>query len=269
MTIRIWAAAGALAAAAVLAACGGGGTIGEATATGAATGGSAAGGEETLTVFAAASLTETFQQLADRYEQNNPGVAVSLVFDGSSGLARQINDGAPADVFASADVKNMDSAVEAGNAQEAVPIASNHLQIAVPADNPGNVEGLADLADPEVSVALCQPTVPCGWLAEQVQEMSGVDIAPVTEESDVKSVLTKVRLGEVDAGLVYTTDVSAAGDEVSGIDLPGDASPSTVYPMAVLTGAPNPERAQEFSQFVVSDEGQRILGEAGFAPPAQ
>lgn len=268
MTIRIRAAAGALAAAAVLAACAnGGGTTGGATATGGATGG--AGATETLTVFAAASLTETFQQLADRYEQDNPGVAVSLVFDGSSGLARQINDGAPADVFASADVKNMDSVVEAGNAQEPVPIASNHLQIAVPADNPGNVEGLADLADPEVSVALCQPAVPCGQLAEQVQEMSGVDIAPVTEESDVKSVLTKVRLNEVDAGLVYTTDVQAAGDEVRGIDLPADASPSTVYPMAVLTAAPNPEQAQEFSQLVTSDDGRRILREAGFAPPTQ
>lgn len=261
MTIRIRAAAGALAAATALAACSGSGTTGDAT--------GAAGGEETLTVFAAASLTDTFQQLTDRYEQDNPGVTVSLVFDGSAGLARQINDGAPADVFASADVKNMDSVVEAGNAQETVPIASNHLQIAIPADNPGDVERLADLADHEVSVALCQPTVPCGRLAEQVQEMSGVDIAPVTEESDVKSVLTKVQLGEVDAGLVYTTDVDAAGEEVRGIDLPADASPSTVYPMAVLRDAPNPKRAQEFTRLVTSDEGQRILREAGFAPPAQ
>ncbi|MCG2798799.1 MAG: molybdate ABC transporter substrate-binding protein, partial [Cellulomonas sp.] len=167
----------------------------------------------TVTVLAAASLTETFTELAEGFEAAHPGVEVVLSFGASSALATQIVEGgAPADVFASASTSTMDTVVSAAEAEAPVTFASNTLQIAVPPDNPAGVTGLADLADPAVKVALCQPEVPCGKVAAKVLAAAGVAVTPVTLENDVKSTLSKVELGEVDAGLVYVTDVLAAGD---------------------------------------------------------
>ncbi|MBU4336191.1 MAG: molybdate ABC transporter substrate-binding protein [Actinobacteria bacterium] len=182
----------------------------------------------TVTVLAAASLTETFTELAEGFEAAHPGVEVVLSFGASSALATQIVEGgAPADVFASASTSTMDTVVSAAEAEAPVTFASNTLQIAVPPDNPAGVTGLADLADPAVKVALCQPEVPCGKVAAKVLAAAGVAVTPVTLENDVKSTLSKVELGEVDAGLVYVTDVLAAGDAVRGIEIPAEVNAST------------------------------------------
>ena len=250
----------AVAAVLVLAACGSGGTgPGAAAAPGGLSG--------QVTVFAAASLTGTFGTLGRRFEAANPGVTVRFNFGPSSGLAQNIQQGAPADVFASASTEIMTSVVAGGHAADPEPFARNVLEIAVPPDNPGRVTGLVDLARPGVSVALCQEQVPCGTLARAVLDRAGVAVTPVTFGADVKAVLTAVRLGEVDAGLVYATDVLAAGDDVRGVRIPAGRNGSTAYPIATLTDAPNRAAAAAFVQYVLSAEGTRVLTEAGFAAP--
>ena len=253
-----------LAAALVLTACGG--SAGDATAAPAAT--DAEGLTGTLTVFAAASLTDVFTDLGEQLEADNPGLDVQFNFAGSSALATQVTQGAPADVFASANQPQMAVVTDAGLADgEPQVFAANVLQIAVPAGNPAGVTGLADLAREELTIAVCAPQVPCGAAAEDVFAAAGVTPAPDTLEEDVRAALTKVELGEVDAALVYTTDVTSAGDAVEGIDVPEAEQAVNDYPIAPLAEAPNPEAAAAFVELVRSEEGQQALADAGFRTP--
>jgi molybdate transport system substrate-binding protein len=221
----------------------------------------------TVTVFAAASLTGSFGTLGEQFEAAHPGVTVRFNFGASSALAESIAQGAPADVFAPASAKNMDSVVRAGDAAEPRTFARNVLAIAVPPDNPAGVRGLADLAEPGLKLALCQEQVPCGTVARQVIDKARLTVRPVTLGADVKAVLTAVQLGEVDAGLVYATDVRAAGDKVEGIEIPAAQNASTSYPIAVLTRAPNAAAARAFVDHVLSADGSTVLARAGFAGP--
>jgi molybdate transport system substrate-binding protein len=221
----------------------------------------------TVTVFAAASLTEAFHTLADRFETAHPGVSIKLSFGASSALALQITQGAPADVFASASARNMTQVITARAATESTVFARNVLEVAVPPANPAGVTGIADLARRGVKVALCQSQVPCGATAEQVFDKAGLTVTPVTLEPDVKAALTKVETGEVDAALVYATDVRAAGPKVRGIEIPGAQNASTDYPIAVLGAARNPVAARAFTGFVLSASGRDVFAAAGFASP--
>lgn len=221
-----------------------------------------------LTVFAAASLTSTFTELGKQFEASHPGVKVSFSFAGSSDLVAQIEQGAPADVFASADTKNMDKAVSAEAVEgDPVDFASNTLEIAVPPDNPAGVTSLKDLAKPGTKVVLCAPEVPCGAAAQKVEQATRLDISPVSEEQAVTDVLTKVESGEADAGLVYVTDVKAAGDKVKGITFPESSSAVNTYPIAALSKSKDPDLARAFVELVIGSEGQSVLADAGFAKP--
>jgi molybdate transport system substrate-binding protein len=252
-----------------LPACGSDASSGTSTAeTAAATSGASPELSGTLMVLAAASLTETFDELKQQFTEEHPGVTVETSYGASSTLARQIVEGAPADVFASASSSTMKTVTDAGLAAgEPAVFVRNTLQIAVPPDNPGQITSLADLARPEVKVALCEPHVPCGSAAQTALAAAGVAVTPVTLEQDVKAVLTKVRLGEVDAGLVYRTDVISAGSEVTGIDFPEAQQAINHYPIAVLSDAPNPETAAAFVELVRSPQGLAVLTRAGFAEP--
>ncbi|MFE2754465.1 molybdate ABC transporter substrate-binding protein [Actinosynnema sp. NPDC059335] len=221
-----------------------------------------------ITVFAAASLTETFTELGRDFEAAHPGTAVKFNFAGSSALARQINQGAPADVFASASPANMRQVTDTG-AVTATPttFVRNELRIVVPRGNPAGITGLADFAEAETKIALCAEQVPCGAAAKKAFEAAGVTPRPDTLEQDVKAVLTKVRLGEVDAALVYATDVEAAGDEVEGIGFPEAEEAVNDYPIAPLAKAPNAAGARAFVDHVLSDRGRAVLTEAGFLAP--
>ena len=221
----------------------------------------------TVNVFAAASLKEAFTKLGQQFEAAPPGTRVVLSFGPSSGLATQITAGAPADVFASASTKNMDQVVKAAAATSPTNFASNVMQIAVPPGNPANVTQLSDLAKPAVKVALCQKAVPCGVTADKVFTNAKLTVVPVTQEVDVKAVLTKVTLDEVDAGVVYVTDVRAAGAKVKGLVIPADVNASTKYPIATLTKAPNKATAQAFTDYVLSAGGASVLTADGFAKP--
>ncbi len=221
----------------------------------------------TVVVLAAASLTEPFTRLASEVEATNPGLTVVLSFAGSSALAQQALAGAPADVLVTASEATMEPVLAADVvAGEPVVVATNELTIAVPPGNPGHVRGAGDLADGDLAVALCAPQVPCGALARDVLAADGVAAAPDTLEQDVKAVLAKVRLGEVDAGVVYRSDVVAAGDAVEHVDLPAGGVAPTRYPMAVLAGAPNPDGAEAFAGAVRSMQGREALSAAGFGP---
>lgn len=223
--------------------------------------------EGTVTVFAAASLTDAFGQLGLAFEDANPEVSVELSFGGSSALREQILSGAPADVFASANQPNMDQVMEAGAADTPEDFASNQLQIVVPAGNPAGVTGLTDFATGELLLGLCAEEVPCGQLGREA--LANADVTPTidTNEPDVRSLLTKVEAGELDAGIVYRTDVLSAGDLVEGIDIPADQNVTATYPIAALSEAGDDEGARAFIAFVLSDEGQEILASSGFDPP--
>jgi molybdate transport system substrate-binding protein len=220
-----------------------------------------------VTVYAAASLTGTFTTLGRLFEHAHPGTTVRFDFGGSSALATQIDQGAPADVFASAAPTNMDTVVAAGKAGEPAVFVRNTMQIAAAPGNPAHIATVADLARPSVKVALCDPTVPCGAAAARVFANAGVTVEPVSLEADVKSTLAKVELGEVDAGVVYVTDVRAAGSKVIGVAIPAAVNASTDYPIAALADAPNPVLAAAFVGYVRSADGQRVLTAAGFASP--
>ncbi len=222
----------------------------------------------TLTVFAAASLTTTFEELEKTFEAEHPDVDVKLSFGGSSDLVAQLTEGAEADVLASADTKNMDKLVDAGLTDgEPVEFATNTLTIAVPPGNPAGVQDLADLGHDDLSVVLCAPEVPCGNAALEVAEAAGVTLAPDSEEQSVTDVLGKIESGEGDAGLVYVTDVTAAGDRVEGIAFPESADVVNHYPIAVVADTPRTELAREWVDLVLGD-GQAVLAAAGFGPPA-
>jgi len=221
----------------------------------------------TVTVFAAASLTESFTSLAAKFEAIHPGIHVTLNFGASSALALQITQGAPADVFASASAKNMTQVIDAKAATDSTTFARNVLEIAVPPANPAGVTGVADLARSGVKVALCQSQVPCGATAAKVFDKAGVTVKPVTLEPDVKAALIKVETKEVDAAVVYLTDVRAAGAKVKGIPIPDALNASTDYPIAALAKAGNPDGAQAFVDYVLSATGRDVLAAAGFAAP--
>lgn len=258
--------AGALAAG--LAGCGG------STGTAGAAGSSKASATEspklsgTVTVFAAASLKATFTQLAAAFESANPGTKVALSFAGSSDLVTQITQGAPADVFASADTKNMAKLADAklldGTASN---FATNVLTIAVPQSNPASIASFADLAKPGVKVVVCASQVPCGTAADAVEKAAGVTLAPVSEESSVTDVLGKVTSGEADAGLVYVTDVKSAGDKVRGIPFAESDKAVNSYVIATVGSSKNKELAAAFIALVTGSEGRKALGDAGFGTP--
>ncbi|HJQ00821.1 MAG TPA: molybdate ABC transporter substrate-binding protein [Jatrophihabitans sp.] len=221
----------------------------------------------TITVLAAASLTEAFNTLAKQFEAAHPGVTVKLSFGASSALALQINQGAPADVFASAATKNMTQVISAGGASTSTNFVSNVMEIAVPPSNPAHITTLADLARSGVKVAVCQPQVPCGAVARQVFDNAKLTVKPVTLEADVKSTLTKVETNEVDAGVVYVTDVRSAANLVTGIPIDDSVNASTEYPIAALTKAPNPTGAAAFVAYLLSDAGQQVFSTDGFEQP--
>ncbi|MDQ7910595.1 molybdate ABC transporter substrate-binding protein [Phytohabitans sp. ZYX-F-186] len=236
----------------------------------AAPGASAAGSGVTgqVTVFAAASLTESFTRIGEDFEAANPGTTVTFNFAGSSQLATQINQGAPADVFAAASPATMKTVTDAGNGDGTpVTFVRNQLVIAVPKGNPKGVTGLADLAKPGVKVALCAEQVPCGAAAAKALDAAGVKLTPVTLEQDVKAALSKVKLGEVDAALVYRTDAKAAPSDVDGVEFPESAGAVNDYPLVVLKDAPNKAAAQAFATYVRSDKGIAVLTAAGFQAP--
>lgn len=213
--------------------------------------------EQQVTVLAAASLTETFGTLAKEYERDHPGVKVRLVFGASSTLARQAKSGSPGDVIATASTASLSGVNGVGKPRV---FARNRLAIAVPSTNPGKVRRLADLSRPDLRIAVCAPQVPCGEVARRATDAGGVDIQPDTYEQDVKAVLAKVKLGEVDAGLVYHTDVIAAGSAVTGIAINPPAQ--TSYPVLALRAA-----GSDFAAFVLSPRGRAVLTAAGFDPP--
>ena len=224
--------------------------------------------QRTLTVFAAASLTDTFTEIGQEFESANPGVTVRFSFDGSSNLVAQLQQGAPADVFASADTTTMATATDDGLVDGSpTDFATNVLQIVTPPDNPAGVESLADLADPDVAVVLCAPQVPCGNASVEVERLAGIDIAPVSEEQSVTDVLNKVATGEADAGLVYVTDAAGAGDAVRGIEIPDADRVVNTYPIAAIDGSAHVDLARSFVEFVTGEAGQSILGSAGFGAP--
>jgi len=218
----------------------------------------------TINVFAAASLTESFTQIGKDFEAAHPGVKVTFNFAGSSALAQQINQGAPADVFASAAPKNMDQVTDKNSPTTFV---TNTLEIAVPPGNPGKITGLKDFGDKSKKIALCAPQVPCGAASETVFKAAGITPQPDSLEQDVKAALTKVSLGEVDAALVYKTDVQAAKGKVEGIEFPEAGEAVNKYPIATLTKGPNADGAKAFVDYVLSDKGKAVLTAAGFATP--
>jgi len=221
----------------------------------------------TITVFAASSLKETFTKLGSQFEAAHPGDTVKFSFGASSTLATQITSGAPADVFASAAPKNMDTVVTAGDASSPQDFAKNTAEIAVPPSNPANVTSVNDLAKSSVKTALCQPKVPCGVVAAAVFKNAGITVKPVTLQPDVKSVLSQVELGNVDAGVVYVTDVMAAGSKVKGVTIPANVNASTTYPIAAISGSKEMSIAQAFVAYVLSPAGQSVLSAAGFEKP--
>lgn len=221
----------------------------------------------TVAVLAAASLTDALDEAAGAFMAAHPGVEIVIGYGGSSALAEQIVSGSPADVFFAANETTMQTVAGAGLAVDPEVLLENTLELVVPAGNPGDVDGLAGLADPELLVALCDPSVPCGSAATQLLEIAGVTASVDTYEEDVRAALAKVALGEVDAALVYRTDVIAAGDAVEGIVIPEAATVINRYPITLLSDAPNPAVAQEFIAYLRSAEGRGVFERAGFIAP--
>lgn len=224
-------------------------------------------GDREVNVFAAASLIDVFQQLEPDFERVNPGADLRLHFAGSSDLASQIVAGAPADVFASADEKQLGKVADAGLVNGTAQLfATNTLTIAVPAGNPKDIRGFADLAGPGVNEVVCAPQVPCGAAVEEIEQASGVTLSPASEEPDVRSVLSKVASGDADAGLVYVTD-AATTPEVESLDFPAADHAINEYPIAVIRGGPAGDLGRAFVAFVLGDHGRNALRHAGFGTP--
>lgn len=233
-----------------------------------ATGSSPAELSGIVTVFAAASLQKTFDELTATFEKEHPGVDVQVAYDGSSTLVTQLGQGAEADVFASADQKNMTKATDAGLIDGSPTVfATNTLQIAVKPGNPKDITGLASLAKSGVATVVCAREVPCGSAAQTALGAAGVTLDPASEEQKVTDVLTKVAEGDADAGLVYRTDVSGSDGKVEGIDFPESAGVVNSYPIGVLKDARNPAAAAAFVDVVTGAEGQKTLAAAGFGAP--
>lgn len=225
--------------------------------------------DEVLLVSAAASLTDAFEVLAAAFESDHPHIDVLVNTAGSSALREQILEGAPADVFASADRANMEQLVGAGEVDRASyrALATNSLQIAVPAGNPARVRGLEDFGNDDLVLGLCAEATPCGRLANEALTQAGVVPSVDTREPHARALIIKVASGELDAGIAYRTDVSSAGAEVDGLDLPPEAEVRAEYTIAVLSSAASPESARLFVDFALSERGQAILAEYGFGAP--
>ncbi|PZE23095.1 molybdate ABC transporter substrate-binding protein [Curtobacterium sp. MCLR17_042] len=221
-----------------------------------------------ITVFAAASLQQSFTTLGKQFETANPGASIRFSFAGSSDLVTQIQNGAPADVFASADEANMaklsSTDLASGSPRD---FATNVLEIAVAPGNPKGITDLDDLRAPGVQLVTCAAPVPCGAATAEVESASGVDLEPVSEEQSVTDVLGKVESGQADAGLVYVTDVRGAGGKVDGVPFDESGKAVNTYPIGVLRESEDPALAQAFSEYVRSAAGQRVLADAGFGKP--
>ncbi|WP_262852085.1 molybdate ABC transporter substrate-binding protein [Mumia quercus] len=249
------AVAGSLAAVSLLAACGG------------AQGDDGSAGDRTLTVLAAASLTEAFDELEEAFEREHDGVDVRLAYDSSAVLAEQVLQGVPADVLATADEATMRKVVEAKAADgDPAPFATNTLTIVTPPGNPGGVRGVQDLG--RATFAVCVPAAPCGDAARRLLSLDGNRSKPTTEEQNVKGVLTKVTLGEVDAGLVYRSDAKAAGDAVETVEAANASEVVNVDPIVVLAESEAPALAREWVALVTGEQGQKVLARHGFGPAA-
>jgi molybdate transport system substrate-binding protein len=219
-------------------------------------------------VFAAASLKPAFTQISQQFKTDNPGNGVDFEFAGSSELATQLTQGATADVFASADTAQMNTVTKAGLlAGNPTNFASNTLVIVTAPGNPKRIGSFAGLAKPGLNVVICHQPVPCGSATRRIEDRTGVHLNPVSEELSVTDVLNKVTSGQADAGLVYVTDAHSAGDKVTTINFPEAASAVNVYPIGVLKKAPLPTLAKQFVALVMSDTGQKILAQSGFAKP--
>jgi molybdate transport system substrate-binding protein len=260
------AGAGAAALAVVLAAC--------SSTSSPATSGAASGAAQsakpsgTVVVFAATSLTDAFDKIATQFEAANPGVTVKFNYNGSSSLATQITQGAPADVFASASPTNMKTITDQNLAVGTPKIfAANQGEIMVEAGNPSHVTSVSSLTNPALKVVTCAPQVPCGALADEIFKKAGVTVKPVSQEQNVGGVVTKVTLGEADAGIVYVTDVKANGTKTTGVAIPASENQTTEYPIVEVKGAPNSAAAAAFISYVEGPSGQAVLKSFGFMPP--
>jgi len=227
--------------------------------------GGSSGSSNEIKVFAAASLTAAFTELGQQYTSANGGTKVTFNFAGSQALATQIQQSAPADVFASADLANMDKVKDLVGTPKS--FASNLLAIVVEKGNPKGVKGLDDLGDGGLKVVLAAEEVPAGKYAKQLLDKAGVSVTPVSQEDNVKAVVTKVSLGEADAGIVYVTDVSAGGDKVEGVDIPETENVTATYPIATVKASTAQDKAQAFMDLVLSGQGQQVLEQSGFLPP--
>jgi len=261
--VRVFAGVGVAALAAALAACS------SSPATTAAAGASAAAKPSgTLVVFAATSLTDAFNKIATQFEAANPGVTVKFNYNGSSTLATQITQGAPADVFASASPTNMATVTDQSLTSTTPKIFTRNTgEIMVEAGNPSHVKSVGDLANPSLKVVVCAPSVPCGKLATTIFKNAGVTVKPVSQEQNVGGVVTKVSLGEADAGIVYVTDVKANGSKTVGVPIPANQNAITDYPIAEIKQAPNATAAAAFISYVLGPQGQQVLKSFGFMPP--
>jgi molybdate transport system substrate-binding protein len=234
-------------------------------------GGTAAAGKISgkVVVFAATSLTDAFDKIGAQFEKANPGVTVTFNYNGSSSLATSINQGAPADVFASASPTNMKTVTDAGDATGTPQIFTRNTgEIMVETGNPLKIKSVSDLANPKVKVVVCAPEVPCGALAQKIFTNAGVTVKPVSEETNVGGVVTKVTLGEADAGVVYVTDVKENESKAEGVPIPASQNDITEYPIVQVKGAPNASAAKAFISYVLGPNGQQVLASFGFLPPA-
>jgi len=222
-----------------------------------------------LQVFAASSLTEAFTAMGKDFEAAHPGLKVTFSFAASSALAQQVNDGGPADVLVTADDSNMEKVTDAGNATDPKTFARNRLAILVGKGNPKGITRLEDLGTSGVVFVLCAPEVPCGKFGAAAMTKAGVTAKPASLEENVKAVVSKVTLGEADAGIVYVTDVKAAGDKAEGVAVENADDPElqAVYPIAVTKQAKNTDAATAWIDYVLSDEGQATLATYGFLAP--
>jgi len=219
-------------------------------------------------VSAAASLADAFAELGADFEVSHPGVEVHLNLGSSASLRQQVLEGAPADVFASADTANMARLVDAGEtAGDPVIFARNGMEIAIPPGNPAGITGLDDFANDGLLIGLCAEQVPCGAYAREVLRNAGVTPSVDSNEPDVRALLTKIEAGELDGGITYLTDVLSSGGGVEGLAIPEDVNVRADYPISTLAGAPNPEVAARFVAFVLSGQGQAILDGYGFSSP--
>jgi molybdate transport system substrate-binding protein len=250
-----------------LAGCSSSSSGGASTGTSSAATSSTAAVSGDITVLAASSLTGAFTTIGTMFEAANPGSKVTFSFGSSGDLAQQIVAGSPADVFAAASPKTMATVTAAGDASSPQDFVSNILEIATPAGDPAGIEGLADIVKPGVKLAVCAASAPCGAVAQTMFTKNNLKVTPVTEEVDVKSVLAKVELGSVDAGIVYVTDVNAAGTKVTGVAITSDQNVSTTYPIAPLKGSKQPAVAAAFVAYVLSPPAQAVLTAAGFGAP--